>query len=97
MKDLREKFNDVQKMTFHNHLTIKTSTNQCVQIAETHAKDEAIGFDTWVFKNCNYSGESLAGLGNMFYFKTSYEYILQYPKTYSRPELYEIYQQQKEK
>lgn len=43
-KDLRDKFEDVEKMTFHNHLTVKTSTNQCVQITLDYAREEAIGF-----------------------------------------------------
>lgn len=81
-QDLREKFEDIQKMTFHNHLTVKTSTDQCIQIAETHAKDEAIGFAEWLIIKCDYQKHGVWCYQGM---------------EFSQPELYEIYQQQKQK
>lgn len=70
MKDLREKMFEAWNE--------KDSFQQCVQIAETHAKDEAIGFHKFLRE---------------FYLNNSVKLSLE--KT--TEELYEIYQQQKQK
>lgn len=67
-QDLRDKFEDVEKMTFHNHLTVKTSTNQCVQIAKDYAEKEAIEFAEWMHEKAGYAGNGhYAVIGNTGY------------------------------
>ena len=79
MKDLREKF-----VTASLYRSKENALDKCVQIANDHAKDEAIGFAEWLKENTQ---------------PLTFNWLLNtdYQKTYNLDELYEIYQQQKKK
>lgn len=78
MKDLREKIENILVFNYQSYITTEQAVTGCVQIAETHAKDEAIGFNKFLRE---------------FYLNNSVKLSL--GKT--TEELYEIYQQQKQK
>lgn len=72
MKDLREKLAN----TYSDEVRL--------EIAETHAKDEAIGFGVWLSVNCEQSNSKDA----WWFYKSNWK---------TTDECYEIYQQQKQK
>ena len=88
MKDLREKFLDE---IINDGGNPYGSSEKCVQIAETHAKDEAIGFVEWTCGRYIKLHSVWVGIYSDQRNKDNWRTTEQ---LYSE---YEIYQQQKEK